>query len=86
MRECIMRSFSILSHSRKEFLLKMGPNPFLPLSGTINSINSTGWIIEILLVIAQLQTLASMLLRKTLVFLVFSSSNRLNANQSSGVT
>ena len=41
---------------------------------------------EILCVIAQLQTLKSMRLRKTLVFLVFFSSNRLNANQSSNVT
>ena len=41
---------------------------------------------EILRVIVQLQTLKSMRLRKTLVFLVFFSSNRLNANQSSNVT
>ena len=45
-----------------------------------------GKYFEILRVIAQLQTLASMRLRKTLVFLVFSSSNHLNANQSSNVT
>ena len=83
-REHIMVKYPLFTDSRLEFL-KNGTQPIFvakrhkKFSGSRQITRNTSRF-------AQLQTLKFMRLRKTLVFLVFSSSNRINPNQSSDVT